>query len=123
MERIRFEGAHVGRRRGLEEVTVTLGIGERRQSGQARAGRRQTVAEAAAEATFAALGDLVPVHRRLRVGELEAGPVRLVRVSFSDGATTYEGSCSRAGRTLEEAVARCVLDALNPWWEAKAGTA
>ena len=120
MQRIRFERTHVGRRRGLEEVTVTLGIGDREVSGQARAGRRRPLAVAAAEATFAALGERVPAPRDLRVGEMEAGPVRIVRVSFSDGSGAYEGSCSRTNRTLEEAVARCVLDALNPWWEANA---
>lgn len=118
MQRIRFERSHVGRRRGLEEVTVTLGIGDREVSGQSRAGRRRPLALAAAEATFAALGDRVPEPRGLRVGEMEAGPVRIVRVSFHDDDEEYEGSCSRTGRTLEEAVARCVLDALNPWWEA-----
>lgn len=117
VERIGFGEARVGRRRGLEEVTVVLRAGGDTLTGHARVGRKGTVADAAAEATFEALGSRAPERRGVSVTEMKAGPVRVVRIEFRTADGTFEGSCSRAGRTLEEAVARCVLDALNPWWE------
>jgi hypothetical protein len=59
---------------------------------------------------------LAPVVSGVRVGELRAGPLEVVQVELDTPDGVFDGACSERGRAVPEAVARAVLDALNPWW-------
>lgn len=116
MTRISFRAVAVDQRRGLEEVSVWLDDHGADLTGTARVGRGDTLAAASARATLEALGDLAPAVSGVRVAELRAGPVEVVQVELDTPDGVVDGSCSEGGRELPEAVARAVLDALNPWW-------
>lgn len=118
MQRIVLERVNVDRRRGLTEVTVFVAMPDGSVShGRARSGRLDGSMEASAWATLAALGDRVPHVDAVTVSELSAGDVQVVHVELALGeGEPIEGSCSELARIPEEAVARAVLDALNPGW-------
>lgn len=97
---------------------MRLDVGGTDRSGTARVGRDDTLAGASARATLTALGELAPAVTGVRVGELAAGPLEVVQVELDTPDGVLDGSCSERGRELPEAVARAVLDALNPWWDA-----
>lgn len=116
MARISFEEAEVGRQRGLEEVSVLLDHDGTRLAGTARVVPGGTLAEASAHATLVALGSLAPPVTGVRVDELHAGAVGVVHLELTTPDGVLDGSCSEIHRDVPEAVARAVLDALNPWW-------
>lgn len=114
-----LDGVKVDRRRGLTEVTVFVSGPEGTTHGRARSGRIEGSMEAAARATLEALGDRAPHVDDVTVSELSAGDVQVVHVELVLGVgEPIEGSCSELARIPEEAVARAVLDALNPIWGA-----
>lgn len=118
MARISFGSADVGRQRGLEEVSVRLDHDGTNLVGTARVARGETLADASAQATLAALGSLAPSVTEVRVAELHAGSLGVVHIELVTADEVLEGSCSELHRDLPEAVARAVLDALNPIWGA-----
>lgn len=87
-------------------------------AGTARVGRGESLPTASVDATLRALGELAPAVTGVRVGELQAGPLEVVQVELDTPDGVLGGSCSERGRAIPEAVARAVLDALNPWWDA-----
>lgn len=117
MARISFGSASAGRQRGLEEVSVRLDHDGTELAGTARVGRGESLASASVDATLRALGELAPSVTGVRVGELQAGPLEVIQVELDTPAGVLDGACSERGRDVPEAVARAVLDALNPWWD------